>query len=317
MSQPPSPEDATPTPASQDGQRVNPSGHASVNAAQSADDRTRAPEPPSSLIQWWLRVASRAKHSKWLIGATILLFVVIGAFALFPDAYKARILDTVLNVFASTSHFDNYSNDAFEILDRTTTVNLSAWQRVPPQIQTRGKYSPVLYRNTLRITKERTTAAWFLKEHWTSGLPIDFASTTHEWDSRTAEGIYRPGEIRYDKYEVALNVAALTVDTPFILDYQAVYWNAFQGNEEEDTGVAIVHPTRKLTLKVIMPFRPRASQLRFQQHNRENNNDFTKMPSTSCEIADYTVTCTVDNPPINRSYYLHWTWPAPYRRILE
>ena len=317
MSRPSPPEDETPTSVSQDGQRVNPPSHASVNAAQSADDQPRAAEPPSSLIQWWLRLASRLRYPTLLIGATVLLFVVISAFALFPDAYKERVLDTVLNVFNPTSHFDNYSNDAFEILDRTTTVNLSAWQRVPPQIQARGKYSPVLYRNTLRITKERTDAAWFLKEHWTSGLAIDFASTTHEWDSRAAEGIYRPGEVSYNKYEVAFNVETLTVDTPSILDYQAVYWNAFQGNEEENTGAAITHPTRKLTLKALMPFRPRASQLRFQQHDREDNNDFTVMPNTSCEIADYTVTCTVDNPPINRSYYLYWTWPAPYRRIVE
>ena len=311
MTPPSTLDDATPTDSKQDAQRVSPPGHATADGAPSAE--TRASEP-SSLIQWWLRLISRRKSAPWLIGATVLLSVFVGVWALLPDRYQERLLDRVLNW---SRPFDNYSNGAFEILDRNTAVNLSAWQRVPPAIQARGKYSPVLYKNTLRISKERSGARWFLKEHWTSGLAIDFASTTHEWDSRTVEGTYRPGEVQYEKHEVAFNVGAAAVNSPFTLDYQAVYWNAFQGNEEENVGVAITHPTRKVTLEVLMPFRPDASQLRFQQHDRENNNNFTMMPNTACNVEDHTVTCAIDDPRIDRSYYLYWTWPARYRRIVE
>ena len=42
---------------------------------------------------------------------------------------------------------------------------------------------------------------WFVREHFTSGLPLDFASA-HTWKACLAESAYERGESQFDQYDM-------------------------------------------------------------------------------------------------------------------
>ena len=294
----------------------NPEESAAAPPPEESAAQPAEPEPPPSTITAWVLRVLWKKKNPWLTGGVILVVLAGAVLKFSPPEYRR----TVVTLFTSTTpasagypwcsdiaYPENYSNADFTILDRNTTVYLTAWHRVPQRIQATEKYSPVLFRNELRVRKVGNTR-WFLRRHFTSGLPLDFASA-QPWTACVATPDYGPGENQFSQYDVVFDVENKGVDTVFELDYNTTFWNSFQRVEREFVGVRISHPTVQVTFSVVFSFEPQGSQLTFQRSRAGDNNNRITESDPVYEIRDNIVTWVIKNPEIEWMYWLYWTWP--------
>ena len=280
------------------------------SAAQSIE-----PEVPSTITQWVISFLWRM-NNPWLTGGVILV-VLVGAVLLFlPPEYRQAVVNLVTATTPATTGYpscsniaypDNYSNADFRILERNTTVHLTAWRRVPLRIRDTQNYSPVLFRNELRVRKVGNSK-WFLRRHSTSGLPLDFASV-RPWTACVATPDYEPGESRFSQYDVVFDVENESVGEDFSLDYNTTFWNSFQREEREFVGVRISHPTDRVTFSVSFHFEPRISQLTFQRSRTGDNNNRITESDPAYENSRQHGDVVHRESRHRGMYWLYWTWP--------
>ena len=272
-------------------------------------------DPPLSVLQLVIRrLWGPARWRRWLVFAVLISSVAVPlAWQLVPPRLATGSLDKLLSM--TGIGFATYPNVAFEIATRTTVVDFSLWRRVPQRVMRReSRYAPVIYNNSFQLKRLGGDGGRFLKNHWTRGMTIDFASPTHEWRTRTVRGNYQPGEIRYNKHEILFDVADEPLGENFTLQYQAIYWNSFQQDTMESVGAVITYPVHQLVLVIVLPFEPNCLQLQFRTAARDNSANHSAVQNPACRMDGDAAAWTIDQPRLETVYSIHWTWPKAYRQ---
>ena len=264
-------------------------------------------EEASSLLAGWAIQTIWRQSPPWLRGA-VLSVVLVCLAAFFRANFQGIPRAYSYPRCADITYPDNYDGTEFSIEQHDITVSLLNWHRVPRGIRDKQGYSPVLFKNVMYVRKNRPELKWFVRRHFTSGLPLDFASA-HPWRACLAEPAYGRGESQFDQYDVMFDVEGENDDI-FVLDYHTTFWNSFQRAEEEFVGVGIHNPTTRVTFSVALPFAPEKTQLAFKRSKIGSNDDHLTEPNPNYQIDGKVVKWEITNPTIDWMYWLYWTWPS-------
>jgi hypothetical protein len=170
------------------------------------------------------------------------------------------------------------------------------------------RYSPVIFTNVLKLEKKTEGVNYFINNHWTRGFTLDVGSETHEFEFKQVEGTYRPGEIKYNKFELAFDVSKETMYKPFTLTYQAIYWNTYQSDRYESAGATISNPTRHLIFEILFPYDVPKEKLSFTQTRKEDNNNPLPVENPNIILEGNHLTWVIDKPLFDNFYAVRWEW---------
>jgi hypothetical protein len=262
-------------------------------------------KPPLTITEWVLRYLWKSRFSKVIIVPLLILCSIGVVWSLLPTSIQEKI---ILKTIGTKNNNQPYSPSDFEVIDRRTIVDLRAWRKVPIQLMEKVRYCPVIYTNILKLEKKKGDANSYINNHWTRGFTFDVGCETHQCELKQVEGTYRPGEIKYNKFEITFDVSKETMYKPFTLSYQAIYWNSYQNERSESVGATISNPTRKLTFEILFPYDVPREKLSFTQGRKEDNNNTSPVENPQIKLEGNHLTWTIDNPMYDYFYVVNWEW---------
>ncbi len=265
--------------------------------------------PPKTFSELFINILWGAKYKKVITVFLLLFSIVFLIWTNLPTSIQEKILNNVISNSTPVVNDDkNYSPADFEVINRRTIIDLRSWKKVPRKLRDSIRFSPVFYTQIHEIEKKNSNVDFFLKNHWTSGVALDIGCWTQEFDVKEIKGKYKPGETLYDKYEIKFDVKNYAQYDEFNVEYQAIYWNAFQNEKSESIGATIVHPTRKLTIELFFPLEIDENGLIFKHARKNQNDEVSRISQPTYEFDGRHLIWTISNPLTDYFYTINWDW---------
>ncbi len=265
--------------------------------------------PPKSFSELFITLLWGAKYKKVITVFLLLFSLIFIIWTNLPTSIQEKILNNVTSEKSNTIIGNSaYSPADFEVLERKTIIDFRGWKKTPRKLRDSIRFSPVFYTQIHKLKKKSENVDYFLKNHWTSGVALDIGCWSHQYKVNKIKGKFKPGETIYDKYEILFDVKNHAQYDEFDVEYQAIYWNAFQNEKSESIGATIVHPTRQLTLELFFPFEVNKSSLVFKKSKKNQNDEISPMIDPTYQFDGKHLLWTIINPPTDYAYTVNWSW---------
>lgn len=268
-----------------------------------AADRESLPEGAFQLLLHVL-----AKLGKWKLPASIVVLLIVGAFAVFatlPDEMKMRCIVPFLQ--DETKYVGGTAYVGLAVDSNTQVVDLREW--TPSRAPDDKQCCKVTwdYRATARRLREDTTL--FSHRVATTGIEPRFTSSTHNVSFREDDRprVSGPTMTRYDAH---LDISQQALDDPFELHLRTVRFGAFKDQQTEWAATAIVNATKRIEITILFPAEKPASNLRFSYSTRLNNRNYAslKVLESDCVFTGDKLVWTIEAPEIGYAYRVDWDW---------
>lgn len=204
---------------------------------------------------------------------------------------------------------DSYVPSDFEIIERRTTIDFRAWRKVPRKLMETDRVEPMIWHQYLKIEK-KGDSKFFIVKHWSDGYTLDFACISHDCIKRPpiAEAT-KDGAAKYKIFQIEFDVSKYVIHEQFIIEYQVVYWNAYQKDESESVAVIPSNPTRLLTVEIYFPDSVQ-DDLVFRYAKRDENVNYIQFNHPNARYKNKHLEWRIENPSLDIFYGVQWKWKA-------
>lgn len=200
------------------------------------------------------------------------------------------------------------SQTLVEVAEIRRVLDLRDWRYVPPA-SIDEKVSRGVFADTYWLKKASDTGTYFLCQHGTTGLTVDFESDSHPIMVEPFEKEQLPGHPLLKQFDVYLDISDEPADTLFKAELVATYWNAFNSSTTAWTGIPIVHPTGRVRFEVIFPPGKEPTDVDLAAFRRVAGSQRETIGSMDdLEVNGNSFVWTIEDPGINMVYEMIWEW---------
>lgn len=202
----------------------------------------------------------------------------------------------------------SYVPSDFEILERRSTLDFRAWRKVPLHLMKKERFEPMIWRQSLRMEKKGDSKV-FVVTHWSDAYTLDIACIVPaECVKRlpVAEAT-KEGAAKYRLFQVEFDVSKYVLHEEFTIEYQTIYWNAYQKTEAESVAVIASNPTRLITFEIYFPENIH-DELNFRFARRDENINYIKFDQPDAVYKNKHLVWRIENPRLDIFYGVQWKW---------
>lgn len=260
---------------------------------------------------------SAAKLSRRLRWAAAALSLIVAAFFVFRGSLPAGAgrapAEEKKPAAANAPHSTpppptSYVPSDFEVIERKSTLDFRAWRKVPLHLMKTDRFEPMIWRQTLRIEKKGDSKV-FVVTHWSDAYTLDIACIAPvECVKRPpVEAPTKEGAAKYRLFRVEFDVSKYVLHEEFTIEYQTVYWNAYQKTESESVAFIASNPTRRVIFEIFFPDNV-SDDLNFRFARRDENINYAKFDAPDAIYKNKHLVWRLDNPSLDVFYGVEWKW---------
>jgi hypothetical protein len=206
----------------------------------------------------------------------------------------------------------NYNRSDFHIEEQNVILDLTHRQKVDPKYKYKFRISPAIWKQRLTIVRTKETAKYYVKEFFTSGLTPDAVCTSpHNFTFHSDTTYEAPqGRDNLRRFFLLMDVRHETVNMPFDLELQLIFWNSFQGETQSYAEIAIRNPTDRVYFKLIWPPNKYAKgdAFEFFRYLEDSLPEIYRLSNENKAINEDNLVWLIPKPLYDYRYKVRWSW---------